>query len=144
MDVSVDYPRRVAMVSLHTSPLATPGVGDAGGLNVYVSEVARRLAAGLRPGDLLGRWGGEEFIVVLPVADARAARALAERLRTDLEDAPVIGTLRLTLSAGTASSKPGDTPATLVARADGALYRAKHSGRNRTVAAEDVGQDEVL
>ncbi len=44
MDVSVDYPRRVAMVSLHTSPLATPGVGDAGGLNVYVSEVARRLA----------------------------------------------------------------------------------------------------
>ncbi|SDU96168.1 D-inositol-3-phosphate glycosyltransferase [Microlunatus sagamiharensis] len=44
MDVSVDYPRRVAMVSLHTSPLATPGVGDAGGLNVYVAEVARRLA----------------------------------------------------------------------------------------------------
>ncbi|SEQ98867.1 D-inositol-3-phosphate glycosyltransferase [Microlunatus flavus] len=44
MDVSVDYPRRVAMVSLHTSPLAVPGVGDAGGLNVYVSEVARRLS----------------------------------------------------------------------------------------------------
>ena len=43
MDVSVDYPRRVAMISLHTSPLATPGVGDAGGLNVYVAEVARRL-----------------------------------------------------------------------------------------------------
>ncbi len=43
MDVSVDYPRRVAMISLHTSPLAVPGVGDAGGLNVYVSEVARRL-----------------------------------------------------------------------------------------------------
>ena len=44
MDVSVDYPRRVAMISLHTSPLAVPGVGDAGGLNVYVSEVARRLS----------------------------------------------------------------------------------------------------
>ena len=43
MDVSVDYPRRVAMISLHTSPLAVPGVGDAGGLNVYVAEVARRL-----------------------------------------------------------------------------------------------------
>jgi D-inositol-3-phosphate glycosyltransferase len=39
----VDYPQRIAMVSLHTSPLATPGVGDAGGLNVYVDEVARRL-----------------------------------------------------------------------------------------------------
>ena len=37
------YPQRVAMISMHTSPLATPGVGDAGGLNVYVGEVARRL-----------------------------------------------------------------------------------------------------
>ena len=41
--MAVEYPHRVAMISLHTSPLATPGVGDAGGLNVYVSEVARRL-----------------------------------------------------------------------------------------------------
>jgi D-inositol-3-phosphate glycosyltransferase len=39
----VEYPQRIAMVSMHTSPLATPGVGDAGGLNVYVAEVARRL-----------------------------------------------------------------------------------------------------
>jgi D-inositol-3-phosphate glycosyltransferase len=43
MSASVFYPQRVAMVSMHTSPLATPGVGDAGGLNVYVGEVARRL-----------------------------------------------------------------------------------------------------
>ena len=43
MPTSAEYPRRVAMISMHTSPLATPGVGDAGGLNVYVAEVARRL-----------------------------------------------------------------------------------------------------
>ena len=43
MSASVVYPQRVAMISMHTSPLATPGVGDAGGLNVYVSEVSRRL-----------------------------------------------------------------------------------------------------
>lgn len=43
MTAPVEYPQRIAMVSMHTSPLATPGVGDAGGLNVYVSEVARRL-----------------------------------------------------------------------------------------------------
>ena len=43
MSTAVEYPQRVAMVSMHTSPLATPGVGDAGGLNVYVAEVARRL-----------------------------------------------------------------------------------------------------
>ena len=115
------------------------GTGD-----TVLREVARRLAAGLGPGDLLGRWGGEEFIVVLPAADARAARALAERLRTGLTDAPVLGSLRLTLSAGTACSRPGDTPAALVARADGALYRAKRSGRNRIVAAADAGQDEAF
>ena len=43
MTGSVAYPHRVAMISMHTSPLATPGVGDAGGLNVYVAELARRL-----------------------------------------------------------------------------------------------------
>ena len=106
------------------------GTGD-----TVLREVARRLAAGLRPDDLLGRWGGEEFIVVAS-ADARAALALAERLRTELAEAPVLGSLKLTLSAGVASSKPGDTPAALVARADGALYRAKRAGRNQTVVAE--------
>ena len=43
LGASLGYPQRVAMISMHTSPLATPGVGDAGGLNVYVAEVARRL-----------------------------------------------------------------------------------------------------
>jgi D-inositol-3-phosphate glycosyltransferase len=43
MHAGCEYPGRVAMVSMHTSPLATPGVGDAGGLNVYVAELARRL-----------------------------------------------------------------------------------------------------
>ena len=43
MHTGVEYPHRVAMISMHTSPLATPGVGDAGGLNVYVAELARRL-----------------------------------------------------------------------------------------------------
>src|SRR5512133_3987826 len=43
MHTGCEYPGRVGMVSMHTSPLATPGVGDAGGLNVYVAELARRL-----------------------------------------------------------------------------------------------------
>ncbi len=55
MGASVGYPQRVAMISMHTSPLATPGVGDAGGLNVYVAEVARRLGERGRKIDVFTR-----------------------------------------------------------------------------------------
>jgi D-inositol-3-phosphate glycosyltransferase len=60
MSVSVIYPQRVAMISMHTSPLATPGVGDAGGLNVYVGEVARRLGERGLKVDVFTRAAGED------------------------------------------------------------------------------------
>jgi D-inositol-3-phosphate glycosyltransferase len=69
VDVSVDYPRRVAMVSLHTSPLATPGVGDAGGLNVYVYEVARRLGERGLHVDVFTRDDGSAPTEVVEVGD---------------------------------------------------------------------------
>ena len=69
MDVSVDYPRRVAMISLHTSPLAVPGVGDAGGLNVYVSEVARRLGERGLHVDVFTRDDGSASDAVVEVTD---------------------------------------------------------------------------
>ena len=59
MSASLVYPQRVAMISMHTSPLATPGVGDAGGLNVYVSEVARRLGERGLKVDVFTRAAGE-------------------------------------------------------------------------------------
>ena len=69
MGVSVDYPQRVAMVSLHTSPLATPGVGDAGGLNVYVAEVARRLGERGLAVDVFTRSDGTEPAEVVEVSE---------------------------------------------------------------------------
>ena len=69
MDVSVDYPRRVAMISLHTSPLAVPGVGDAGGLNVYVSEVARWLGERGLHVDVFTRDDGSTRGAVVDVTD---------------------------------------------------------------------------
>ncbi|MBB3328437.1 D-inositol-3-phosphate glycosyltransferase [Microlunatus antarcticus] len=69
MDVSVDYPRRVAMISLHTSPLAVPGVGDAGGLNVYVAEVARRLGERGLQVDVFTRDDGSAPAEVVEVTD---------------------------------------------------------------------------
>jgi len=94
-------------------------------------EVAYFLRLQLRTTDALGRWGGEEFMVVAPDTKPAAAILLAERLRMQIaeRDQPQIG--RVTISFGVAIAAPGDTPDQLVKRADEALYRAKQNGRNR-------------
>jgi diguanylate cyclase (GGDEF)-like protein len=96
---------------------------------------ARVLEAHLRPFDVVGRYGGEEFVALLPGADTPGALTAAERLRaavaaTDFDDQ---GIIRLTMSAGVVAADPPEIPpvSALVASADRALYRAKHGGRNR-------------
>ncbi|MEC5384699.1 diguanylate cyclase [Uliginosibacterium sp. H3] len=112
-------------------------INDHYGHNVgdeVLREMARRMQTCFRTFDLPGRWGGEEFIALLPRTSALAARQLAERLRTYLADAPVItacGELHVSLSGGGAQFRAGDSLESLIARADAALYRAKHGGRNR-------------
>lgn len=95
--------------------------------------VAGQLQAALRPDDLLARYGGEEFVVMLPATDAKTALHIAERLRNRIEHTdfrckqqPV----QITLSCGLTALRHGDTPASVFERADRALYRAKHRGRN--------------
>jgi diguanylate cyclase (GGDEF)-like protein len=100
-----------------------------------IREVATRLAAYARRTDLLGRYGGEEFSLVLPETGVLTCKELAERLRSAIADEPVqtrTGPLDVTVSIGTASRQPGDTDLiTLLSRADQALYEAKNAGRNR-------------
>jgi len=108
--------------------------GHAIGDRVLV-ELGRTLRAVLREADLAGRLGGEEFGVLLPDADAALARAVAERARAALAAARVpmdgAGPLGFTVSVGVATLEPGDDEAaTLIARADAALYDAKRAGRN--------------
>ena len=104
-------------------------------------EMSAAVLAGLREGDLYGRWGGEEFIIVLPNIGLPGALEAAERLRTDIAaqriatqrgDEPSIG---ITVSIGVAEVQDGESADSLVERADAALYQAKASGRNRVVAA---------
>ncbi|CAM8626117.1 diguanylate cyclase AdrA [Comamonadaceae bacterium] len=103
-------------------------------------RVLRHLAAGLRnrlrEQDMAGRWGGEEFLVVLPDTDAGGAVALADHLRADVESAgwstPDGRSISLTVSIGvhTCDSAP-EVLDTVISAADEALYRAKQAGRNR-------------
>ncbi|HEX3432385.1 MAG TPA: PleD family two-component system response regulator [Rhizomicrobium sp.] len=104
-------------------------------------EFARRISGNIRGQDLACRFGGEEFVVIMPDTDTAMAYPVAERLRASVECTPfpisrAPGGLSITVSIGIAGSEgPQDTPDALLRRADQALYRAKHSGRNRVVAA---------
>lgn len=116
--------------------------GHAAGDAVLVS-VARTLAGSLRPGDAMGRTGGEEFVVALAGGTApEEARRIAERLRQAVQSAPAVpGGMPVTVSIGIATVAAGDHDAEQVlGRADAALYAAKAAGRNR-VCGSEIGAD---
>ncbi len=103
-------------------------------------EFAKRISANVRGIDLVCRYGGEEFVVVMPDTDVAYAYSVAERLRKSIETTPVEisrapGKLSITISIGIAASQgKSDTAEALLYRADQQLYRAKRTGRNRVVA----------
>jgi two-component system cell cycle response regulator len=113
--------------------------GHAAGDEV-LRDFARRLRKNVRGIDLACRFGGEEFVVVMPDTEPLIAEKVAERIRHEIESMPFAiggGTqpLRVTVSIGVASMIPGkDSVDTLMKRADAALYEAKNTGRNRVVA----------
>jgi diguanylate cyclase (GGDEF)-like protein/PAS domain S-box-containing protein len=99
--------------------------------------VARTLLNSSRSSDIVGRWGGEEFIAVLPNVTALRLRMSAERHRALVEQSSLpleSGPLTLTISAGATLVLPGDTSATLIKRADKLLYESKANGRNRVTS----------
>ena len=108
-----------------------------------LAEVGKRLGELLRTSDVKCRYGGDEFLLILPDTPAAGSRQLAESLRREMSRLALPtagGELKVTISVGvvTASKNELDAQA-VIARADQALYRAKHAGRNRVVAAEADG-----
>jgi len=97
--------------------------------------VARLMQQRVRVEDLIGRWGGEEFLVICVDSSLDAAVELAERLRQRLLQHSFAQVGTKTASFGVASATPNDTPGSLVERADRALYLAKQSGRNQVRAS---------
>src|SRR6266487_1874253 len=106
--------------------------------DAVLREAARRMRDAIRPYDSIGRYGGEEFLLVLSNCDTIGAAAIAERLLQAVRKDSIVlaeATVSVTLSAGVATSGVIQDPETLVGAADAALYRAKRGGRNRVEVA---------
>jgi two-component system, cell cycle response regulator len=129
-------PLGVALFDVDRFKLINDTHGHAGG-DVVLQGVAETLRRGTRASEIVGRWGGEEFLLLLPRTSSEDVVVTADRIRADLASAPIgltDGAVAVTVSAGCATSLDGDTWA-LVNRADAALYRAKENGRNRVEVA---------
>lgn len=85
----------------------------------------------IRKSDTLGRWGGEEFVIICPQSDQQQTHTLAEKLRTRILDYKLEGLDQITASFGVTSYQKGDLEKDLINRADGAMYQAKNAGRNK-------------
>lgn len=111
--------------------------------DLVLAETARILRENAREIDMIGRYGGEEFIAILPGAAEDEAAGFAERVRCAVEEFVYRDDgkeIRMTVSAGVASGREGDydAPDELIKRADKALYAAKEGGRNRVVRSTEV------
>lgn len=105
---------------------------DAG--DSVLRELTNLVLQGVREGDCLGRWGGEEFMLLEPRAGLEVARGVAERLRFSIETFEFdLVDRTITSSFGVVQHRPGEAMEALIKRVDTALYRAKESGRNRVV-----------
>ncbi len=132
----------VAMVDIDYFKTVNDEFGHAAGDQV-LAAVGRVLAAHLRTGDLVSRYGGEEFLVVLPDTPPAGALQVVDRLReavASLKGVPKA----VTVSIGVAACHQDETAEHLVGRADAALYLAKHGGRNRIVMSDDGGAEGFL
>lgn len=140
LDLEIDLqtrqssPLSVILMDIDHFKLINDRYGHRTGDRILV-EVARLLGQRLRSTDCLGRWGGEEFLLICPNTSPTDARTLAEELRLSIEQESFGVLLDMTLSLGLAHYRPGDTRESIIERSDRALYQAKQAGRNRVSAS---------
>ncbi len=126
-------PLSVFFADLDSFKLVNDKYGHLVGDDVLRSA-AERVSSTVREYDLVGRYGGEEFLVVLPNCNAEAAREVAERVRVHIAEGPVVTVpmqVQITVSIGVSQWRSGQEVHDLLHRADLAMYQAKRNGRNR-------------
>lgn len=109
--------------------------GHPGG-DLALTRLAAAIQEHTRSMDTFARWGGEEFVILLPMTSTEQAMTFAERIRTIVENLAIPfehRTIRFTASLGVATLRPDGSPASLLAEADALLFQAKDAGRNRVV-----------
>ncbi|MDO6497209.1 sensor domain-containing diguanylate cyclase [Photobacterium sanguinicancri] len=99
-----------------------------------LKELTQRLSANIRKTDILGRWGGEEFMLVCPETTLSQASILSEKIRRLVEQQAFSINQRITISAGATQYSPEDSLTSVLSRVDNNLYQAKDAGRNRIIA----------
>ncbi len=124
------HPLTVVLMDIDNFKFINDTYGHVTG-DVVIRDVAAFIRESLRPIDFAGRWGGEEFIIISPETNLKAAMGYTEKLRKRLEDARFEGPGKVTVSFGVAQWKNGELSNEIVSAADEMLYRAKHSGKNR-------------
>ena len=135
----LNRPCSVVMLDLDHFKLVNDTYGHQAG-DLVLRETSRIISRHLSGEQLMARWGGEEFVLILPGLRKREGKALADQARADLEGTVFDEAGRITASFGVAECVAGDTLDSVMARADAALYAAKRQGRNGVRVAMDDGR----
>jgi diguanylate cyclase (GGDEF)-like protein len=109
-----------------------------------LKELSKLVSGLLRKTDYAGRWGGEEFLLILPETFTTDAQVLAERIREKIEETHFVDKYYLTASFSVSAYHTGQNPETLLECADKALYQAKNNGRNQVVVFQEKQVQEEL
>ncbi|MBK7858052.1 MAG: diguanylate cyclase [Archangiaceae bacterium] len=128
-----ERPLALAMIDLDLFKSVNDRFGHAVG-DVALREVARTVRESVRKGDQLGRYGGEEFLLVMPETSLEAARAVLERVRAAVQRIAMEPQVALSVSSGVVTLRKDEKLEPVLIRADAALYSAKQAGRNRVVS----------
>ncbi|MEM1404714.1 MAG: diguanylate cyclase [Pseudomonadota bacterium] len=131
-------PFAIAMFDVDRFKWVNDRLGHAVG-DTVLCMLSRTAEADLREGDVLARWGGEEFILLLADTTESGASIRVERLRQLVEQGDYLPDQRLTISIGIAVAKPGVSSHALLSAADQALYEAKDAGRNQFCVSRELG-----